>query len=131
MSFWGPVGEFLWGTNVDADTTRSAELDARIKEQNDAALAKGKWTTEQYEMAEANRLGMAAIPEYDPDLWKDFGEGAAEGLADMQAGVKGAVTTATRWTLQGTLGFVPWWVWVAGAAYVAFRLGLLKNLLKG
>lgn len=133
MSFWGTLGGALWGTNVDEETTRAQELDAKIKAQNEAALARGKWTPEQFEVAEANRIGMSVASDYDPDLWGDFAAGAEEGLASMQEGVKGAVNSTVGWTLKGVFGFVPAWLWlVAGVAALAYFAWpqLLRKFIK-
>lgn len=128
MSFWGTVGGWMWGVDVDAEAERAAELSAKVKSQNDRALAEGKWTIEQYELAEANRLGMDVNEEYDPNLWKDAAAGAAEGLSNMQSTVRETVTSAAGWTLKGVFGWLPVWVWLLVIAWGAWQLGLLKKL---
>ena len=127
MSFWGTVGRWLWGIDVDAEQRRAEELDRKIAEQNALARARGRWTEEEYERAEANREAMLNNPEYTPDLWPEFASGAIEGLQAFPERVSGAITSTAGWSAR----LIPRWVWalavIAGAWYLAVWLGLIRR----
>lgn len=72
------------------------------------------------------RLGYSNTSVYAGQVGQAFEEGAAEGLATMQAGVKGTLNK----TALGILGFIPWWVWLLAALWLAWQLGLLNKLVR-
>lgn len=128
MSFWGKVGKWLWGIDVDAEAERSKRLDAQIAEQNARALAEGKWDPETYMAAEYRREAMRDNPEYSPDLWPDFWAGAAEGASRMADTTAGTIRSALNNTAGWIIRAVPWWVWLLGLVYLAWMLGWFKRL---
>ena len=65
---------------------------------------------------------------YNAEVTAAAAEGAREGLADLQTSVKDTVTSAAGFGIGGVLGFIPWWAWIIGAGYLAFRFGLLKGI---
>lgn len=131
MSFWGKVGKWLWGIDVDAEQERSRQLDEQIAAQNARAYQTGKWDLETYQAAEYRREAMRDNPDYAPNLWPDFWAGAAEGAERIAETATGAV----RGTLDTAAGLiwraVPWWVWLAGLIYLAWWMGWLKKLKLG
>lgn len=115
MTLWDRI--FLGSEEVE----RGAAADKKLAELNRQAYETGLWNEAQYAQAETNRLNNAA-ETYGRQIGDAFTEGAKEGLAKAQEAVKGTVGTVTG----GALGFVPWYVWLLGAAWLALQLGVLK-----
>ncbi|MEQ2008122.1 MAG: hypothetical protein ABMA26_15095 [Limisphaerales bacterium] len=97
---------------------RLAEIAARNRE-------RGIYDDSQYART-VERLGYSNTDRYAEEVGQAFEEGAEEGLASMQSGVKGALNTTAR----GILGFIPWWVYLLAALWIAWQLGLLSKLIR-
>jgi hypothetical protein len=127
MSFWGKVGGWLWGIDIDQEKRRAEELDKKIAEQNALARQRGIWDEAEYERAEANREAMKNNPEYTPDLWPEFAAGALEGLQAIPDRVSGAISSTAGWSAR----LIPRWLWllivIGGAWYLAVWLGLIRK----
>jgi hypothetical protein len=111
-----------------AEIARGRELDARLTEENRIDFERGRWDFQTAEQVRSQAStsdidNWIADPATNP--WAGFKEGAAEGLANMQAGVK----NTAGGLLAGALGFVPWWLWLVAAGWLLWRLGLLGKLL--
>lgn len=114
---WGS----LWDVVTGKEAARGEDLNWRIQDLNAQKVELGQWTQAQAAAADA-RLDDPST--YRTQVGEAFVEGAAEGLAAEQAAVRGTATGL----LSGTLGFIPWWVWVGGLGYAAWYLGLLSGL---
>lgn len=115
MNFWDRF--FLGADEVE----RGAAADKQLAELNRKAYEAGRWDASQYQAAEDNRLQQSA-DTYGSQIQDEFVSGAKEGLERAQDAVKGAVGTVTT----GALGFVPWYVWVLAAVWLAAQIGFLK-----
>ena len=116
MSFWSSL--FAPG-----ETARGAALDAQLQADHAAKLASGAESQANYDTYLAHAQNSPATA-YDAQIGEAFVEGAQEGLAAEQAAVKGTLTG----TLQGALGFVPWWLWVVALGWLGYQLGLFDFL---
>lgn len=126
----GFLSKLFTGVDTDAEAKRAEELAAWEARLNANPRMQQVWTPEDWlahEQQAAAEAAAYAPATYDDQVWQAAKEGAAEGLADMQRSVKDAATGAAAWSLRGVFGFVPWWVWLGGAFYVAWRLGFLKR----
>lgn len=115
-------------SQIEAETAANNEILAK----RDADLvARGVWDAKAQE---ARRENAQAEWEYwnntSDQLAAAAAEGAREGLDAMQASVKDTITSATTFSLRAVLGFIPWWLWLAAAGYLAFRLGLLDGAMR-
>ena len=124
--FWATTGKTA--TAIEEETARNNEILAK----RDADLiARGKWDADAQA---AHRQNMETQYEYwdntGGQVAEAAGEGAIEGLETMQRAVRAGLGGVARFSLKATLGWVPWWLWIAGAAYLAFRLGLLGPALR-
>lgn len=122
-----------WGDLLDVITGKATDdanaVDAKIMQLNADRVALGAMTQAQADAANAALL--SDNPEgYRRAVGDAAMEGAMDGLAAEQQWVKETLGTVVGTVGKGVLGFVPWWVWVGGGAYVAYRLGAFDNLLK-
>lgn len=122
-----------WGDLLDVITGKATDdanaVDAKIMQLNADRVALGAMTQAQADAANAALL--ADNPEgYRRAVGDAAMEGAMDGLAAEQRWVKETLGDVVGTVGKGVLGFVPWWVWVGGGAYVAYRLGAFDNLLK-
>jgi len=117
LSGWGS----LWDVATGSEAARGAELNARITAANEAAVAAGTMTQAQSDAANA-RLDDPGT--YRTQVYDAFEQGAKEGLLAEQTLVKNTATGL----ISGTLGFVPWWGWLVGAAVLANYLGVFSEL---
>jgi hypothetical protein len=111
------------------EIARGRELDSALTEENRRDFESGRWNESTYSLASTNASRGSTEEIFrnpDSNPWEGFKAGAAEGLAGMQNAVK---TTASG-ILGGALGFIPWWIWLGGIAYLVWRLGLLGKVLK-
>ena len=118
-------------TGIDpvAEQSRGDAADAKLAELNKQTFDSGRWTADQYQQAETDRLnGMTGDVQAQID--QAAAQGAVDGLKAEPKIFTDAVSKATGWTLS----FVPWWVWPLGAAVVFFYffdgLNILNKLLK-
>jgi len=132
VSWYNP---FTWsvvtGVDLDAEARRTRELkewEARLDADaaNQGRYAEDWWQTHYDNLA---KEGQILDPlTYTAQVTDAAKEGALEGLEKTQGAVKDTLSSATAFTLKGVLGFVPWWVWLGGIAYLAWRFGLLKKI---
>lgn len=97
---------------------RSDELDRQLREHNAARVERGVMSPEEYNVFE-ERLATGGSNTFDDQIEDAFEEGASEGLANMQATVKGTLTD----TVKGALGFVPWWAWFLLLGFILYQVG--------
>lgn len=120
----------LWNkvTGFDAENAARAELaDRQLAVSNRELYDRGVWNWDKYQLAEEQRK--SGPNTTDPvavaqQTMADFQSGLGEGLAAEQLWFK----KTTTGLLGGVFGFVPWWAWVVGAGYLAWRLGWLRKL---
>lgn len=117
LSGWGSLWDVVTGKEAD----RGIELNKKITAANEAAVAAGTMTQAQADTANS-RLDDPST--YRTQVYDAFEQGALEGLAAEQSLVKNTTTGL----ISGTLGFVPWWGWVVGAAVLANYLGVFSEL---
>jgi hypothetical protein len=130
MGFWSwAASPFTGGIDLGAEEARAKQLDGVVARQNASALERGVWTEEQYRDAETRRQQNAADADsYFGDTVSEFADGAVEGAKNIADTTRGAVNSVAGFTLSTLWRSLPWWVWLAGAGYVAWQLGLLKKL---
>lgn len=121
MSGWSD----LWDVVTGKSQAESDALDAKLAKLNADKYARGEWNRDQYELAESHRAqGRIEALSSTVDA---AAQGAQEGLNNIADGISNTIDS----TAQTTAGFffkaIPWWVWLGGLAYVAFRLGLLDG----
>jgi hypothetical protein len=122
------ISHWLFGIDTDAEMARGQALDNTIHQQNLELLNRGVWTQEQFDAAEG-RAATGATPDVNAEVMASFKEGAGEGLTNVQQAVKSTATDFLSAGIRGVTGFIPWWLWLAGAGYLAFRLGLVGKIM--
>ncbi len=134
MSWYNP---FTWqvvtGVDLTAEQARAEKIDQQRQALDEQAIRDGKWDDAALRQVEINRQAEAAAgydSGYDAQVSQAAAEGAKEGLSTMQSGVKDTLTGAATFGLQSVLGFVPWWVWLLGLAYLGWQVGAFKGFLK-
>lgn len=120
---------FLSSIFAPGEQARGQKLDDQLRILNEQARAEGRISDAEFNERTARQQNSAAST-YDQQIGAEFIAGAEEGLARTQAAFKDTVSGAAGFSLRAVFGFVPWWVWVAGALFLAFRLGLLDGMLK-
>lgn len=101
---------------IDADQ-RNAQITEDLRRKGMITDAEAAQSDQRYADSQA----------YDPHgaIDQAFGQGLDEGAANIRKGIGGAVNG-----IVGTpLKLIPWQLWLAGALYLAWRLGAFKNLL--
>lgn len=132
MSWLNPFGIFTGGIDVDAEAQRTRELNAKKEALDAEAYKKGIWTAEDARFVEAQRASDAAAwnpDRYGAEVRTAAAQGAVEGLDKMQQNFRDTLGGAATFGAKLTLGWIPWWIWLGGALYAAWRLGLLAPLL--
>lgn len=124
---WYKITTGKTASQIEEETARANEINAR----RDADLiARGVWDQKAARDSAAQR----GAEDYYAEIGRQTGgaavEGATEGLATVQGGFRDVLTGATTFSLRAVFGFVPWWLWIAAAAYIAFRLDLLGPAIK-
>ena len=118
---------FLSSIFAPGEQARSDELDRRHRELNQRNVDRGLTTPE--DLARYDR-SIASQPSVDDQLSDAFDEGAREGLADMQGGVKRVING----TVAGIAGFFPPWLIalavIGGLLWAANNLGFFNWLRK-
>ena len=123
--FWATTGKTA--SAIEAETARNNEILAK----RDADLiARGVWDERARQAHEENVRAETYADNIGGQVADAAQEGALEGLDSMQSAVKDTVTSAAKFSLRATLGWVPWWVWIVLAVVAAFRLGLLAPALR-
>lgn len=115
-----------WWTGTDKEIERGKKLDAAIDAQNRKRVDSGAWTEDDYDQflvnASANRAD-----NYSSQVSDAFDQGWKEGRDNITGAIRGAVNDVAGGALRFTWDAIPAWLWLAAAAYVAFRLGLFKT----
>lgn len=128
MGFFSSVGAWLGGVDLDEEEKRAADIKARDEQLQAERLAQGKINDaayqdqlkriqEDYEQTANIRADVqrAGDEEYDHRLTV-LSETVAAPL-NVGGDIIGAI-------LKG----VPWWLWLAALAVIAWQLGWLKKL---
>ena len=122
--FWATTGKTA--SQIEAETARN---DAILAARDADLIARGLWSDKDIRDSANQRAAEDYAANIGGQVAQAAGEGAAEGLDAMQSAVKETVTGAATFSLKATLGWIPWWLWLVGAAYLALRLGLLAPAL--
>lgn len=114
---------FLDQEEIDRGRGLDSKLDALNKSRlNDGKISQEQWaaTNDRYKSGGFDTL----LTNPDSSPWAGFQEGAVEGLANVQSGIKEAIRSPLRWSL----GAIPWEVWVAVLLFAAWKTGILTRL---
>jgi hypothetical protein len=122
---WFKITTGKTASQIEAETARANEILAR----RDAELiARGVWDARDVRDSSAQRAAedyLAKPP--GQQIVAAAAEGASEGLAAMQSSVRSNLGSVATFSLRAVLGWIPWWLWLFGAGYLAWRLGLLDR----
>ncbi|MCX7791428.1 MAG: hypothetical protein N2378_12375 [Chloroflexaceae bacterium] len=131
MSLWNWIRTQLTGVDLEAEQRRRAELEAWEQALDQEALRRQVWSDQEWQTVQAQRAGQefTGATDFAAEVNQAFREGAAEGLASMQRGVRESLTGAATFSLRAVLGFIPWWAWVLAAIWAAWQLGLIQPWL--
>lgn len=121
----GLFSRIFYGVDIDEEQARADRLDAELAALNAQRLADAKWDREQFEAAERNRL-RGATPDIEGDVRAAFQEGLDDGAGNIRGSIGGTINALVATPLK----IIPWQLWLAGALYLAWRLGAFKGLLK-
>jgi len=121
---WLP--NWLLGTDPDEDERRGAEADAKNEALNKKLHDEGLLDDSEYADARRN-IERGRIVDASDQVDQAFLEGLDEGAGNIRRTVGGTVNLAIGTPLK----LIPWQIWLAGALYLGFRLGLFDGLLKG
>lgn len=120
----GLFSKWFYGVDIDEEQERADRLDAELAALNKKRLADAKYDREQFEAAERNRL-RGATPDIDGDVQAAFRDGLDEGATNIRNFLAKPLEL-----LPVLPKIIPWQLWLAGALYLAWRLGAFKGLLK-
>lgn len=70
-----------------------------------------------------------AAAEYDPD--EDISNAFSQGFDEGADNIRNFLGDTINTTVGTPFKLIPWQVWLAGALYLAWQLGLFKGLVKG
>jgi len=123
MNFWSDTinGWFLDEEELakgDAADKANAEINRRLYEE-------GKMSPEDYALSQ-EQLGNLSSERMLSDPLISPGGGFEQSLNDSLDSVRGGINGVAAGTLAALWRAIPWWVWLGGAAYLAWRLGFLK-----
>lgn len=103
----------LYGVDLDAEQARSDDLDQKLREQNQKALARGAIDQKTYEITAAHVDAQAQNVEAEVD--QAFDEGWNEGTANIRNGIADVVTSPLK--------LISWKLWVIGGIALFFYMG--------
>lgn len=113
----------IYGVDLDEEQSRSDDLDAKLREQNEKARAVGKYDQKTYEQAQAHVDDQAQDVMAEVDT--AFDEGWQDGVSNIRNGVADVVTAP--------LSLISWKLWIIGAIALFVYMGggfWLKGRLK-
>jgi len=133
MPWYNP---FTWrivtGVDLAAEEDRRRSLEAWEAELDRKAAERRIWDEQAQEIVARQRAADAAAwgsgTNYEAQVTAAAVEGAREGLRAAQQTFRDTLTGAAGGVTRGVLGFVPWWAWLIGLGYLAWRLGWLPRL---
>ncbi len=120
----GLFSRVFYGVDLDEEQKRQDELDAKLRDLNAKRREQGKYDQKTFEEAEANRK-KSYIEDVDQEVDDAFWEGFDDGANNIRHGVGSTINTAIGTPLK----LIPWQLWLAGAVWGAWKLGLLKGVL--
>jgi len=120
----GLFSKIFYGIDTDEEQRRSDSLDAALRVEQAADVARNpekflKHDAEVQAHIEAGRI------DVDAEVNDAFQDGLKEGAGNIRGGIGGTLNALVVTPLK----IIPWQFWLAGAVYLAWRLGLLKPLL--
>lgn len=131
MSWWQPSSWFLSADEVQ----RGKDADARLDALNRQAWESGKIDSQEYQRRQAAAAGESAST-YESQVDAAFEEGWQQGkdsvsdaVAATTRAVTGAAGSVVSAPLRGLLSGIPWWLWLAAAGVVVWKLGLAPGLV--
>ena len=114
-----------WLTGFDREAYEEGRrADERNRAITDNLHDRGLISDDDYAVAQQHYDDAAAYNP-DQDIANAFGEGLDEGASNIRAFGGNLVNTVVGTPLK----IIPWQLWVAGGLYLAWRAGLLKNIL--
>lgn len=128
MSLWNWIRTQLTGVDLAAEQRRRADLEAWEQALDQDSLRRQVWTDQQWRTVQAQRAAQefTGATDFAAEVNRAFREGAIEGLASMQRGMKDTLTGTATFTLRAILGFIPWWVWLLAVLWAAWQLGWIQ-----
>lgn len=114
FSGWRP----LWDVVTGKEDDRAADLDRREYDLMQERLRRGLIDQGTYDRWLAKKLGQQE-PSAREQVGEAFVEGAAEGAAAIQRGVKETLRAPINWAF----GAIPWQLWLIGAGFLFWWLG--------
>ncbi|MEK7764937.1 MAG: hypothetical protein AAB368_01755 [bacterium] len=119
----------MTGVDIEAEQRRSDDLDAAHRRLDDQRMNREEplWTEDTWRDVQARRADTEAAGR---DLAGQVDESFAEGFGEGYRSTTGAIKGAVNFPLKFIWDALPWWVWVSAAGYGAWRLGLLKKVLR-
>jgi hypothetical protein len=118
-----------WILGVDEDPAETERRGAAGDDANAALNAQlhdqGLLSDSDYRITQAH-IDQGRLVNVDSQINAAFWEGVDDGAANIRGAVGSTINTAIGTPLK----LIPWQLWVAGALYLAFRLGLLDGILK-
>jgi hypothetical protein len=115
--------DFFTGVDSEAEQARQDDLDAKIRAENERDRL--KYGEDWFAQTERN-LGNGAIADVEGEVDDAFWQGWGEGADNIRSVVGGTIDGDSG----GLASAIPWQVWAAGAAFLAYKLGLFKSFLK-
>jgi hypothetical protein len=120
----GLFSRIFYGVDLDEEQERADRLDRELAALNAQRLRDAKYSKEQFEAAEANRI-RSQTPDIDGDVRAAFDEGLDEGASNIRNFLGKPFEI-----LPALPKIIPWQVWVAVGLYVAWRFGLFKGVTR-
>jgi hypothetical protein len=115
----------IYGVDLDEEQARGDRADAELAALNRRELDEGTWTQDIYDVAERQRLE-SLTGDVQAQVGDSFEQGWNEGADNIRNTVGSTINTVVGTPLK----LIPWQLWLAGAVYLAFRLGLLNKLFQ-
>jgi len=137
MALFGRLLNWYYGAPSQAEVDQTQSDIRSLNEQLAAIDAQnGTGPHDQAYLDQANKdlnTTAADLSNIDQQTQDAFDQGAKEGLnnvTSLPGKLVGAAGNAASDTLWGIIKNIPWWVWVALAAYIFISLGGLRLLKK-
>jgi len=114
--------DFFTGIDSEEEQARQDKLDAALRAENEKDRA--KYGEDWFAQASAH-VDQGAIPDVAGEVDDAFWDGWQDGADNIRNGIGSTINTVTG----SAFSVIPWQVWLAGAAYIAWQMGAFKGLL--
>lgn len=105
------------------EVERGRELDAKIRDLNQAKYERGVLTADQRDAADAN-LARESAEVHSQQIYEDFTGGLNEGYQNVTGGIRSTLAAPFNFAFAS----IPWQLWLAGLVALAWYLGAFNNL---